>query len=53
MESTNLIHDPRQKERIAELTQQLADLMATNGIAEDQMPMDEGIKGELPDKAIR
>ncbi|MEM7475701.1 MAG: sulfatase [Planctomycetota bacterium] len=53
METSNLINEPAQKERIQELSTQLAELMAANGIEQDTMPMDEGIKGELPDKAIR
>ena len=53
MESKNLINDATQAERIEELTKQLALLMAETGIEKDTMPMDEGIKGELPDKAIR
>lgn len=53
MEQHNLIEDPEQQLRIAELTQQLTALMAETGILEDEMPLDEGIKGELPDKAIR
>lgn len=36
-----------------QLSQQLVGLMADTGIVEDTMPLDEGIKGELPDKAIR
>jgi N-acetylglucosamine-6-sulfatase len=53
MEKRNLINDPAQAERIAELSQQLIELMAATGITEDTMPLDEGIKGKLPDKAIR
>ncbi len=52
-ERHNLIHDPRYADLIeelrAELDQRIAE--ATNG--KDQMPMDEGIKGELPDEKIR
>lgn len=53
METTNLIHHQEQRERIANLTERLAALMAKTGIDRDTMPLDEGIKGELPDKAIR
>ncbi len=53
LETTNLIHEPDQKDRIAQLSEQLLELMAATGITEDSMPLDEGIKGELPDKAIR
>lgn len=53
METNNLIQEPDQQTRIQELSQQLTVLMAETGIVDDEMPMDEGIKGELPDKAIR
>ncbi len=53
MEGNNLINDPKQKKRVEQLSQQLVELMAATGIVSDTMPMDEGIKGELPDKAIR
>lgn len=53
METTNLIKDPSQVARVAALRKQLTELMTANGILHDKMPMDEGIKGELPDKAIR
>ncbi|RMF43322.1 MAG: DUF4976 domain-containing protein [Planctomycetota bacterium] len=52
-ESHNLFTAPEQQERIARLTQRLQQLMKETGIAVDTMPLDEGIKGELPDKAIR
>lgn len=52
-ESNNLISNPDQQQRIEDLSKQLVELMAATGIVEDKMPMDEGIKGELPDKAIR
>lgn len=53
LESRNLIDDPAQKQNIQELSKQLADLMAATGITNEKMPIDEGIKGNLPDKAIR
>lgn len=52
-ETTNLIGVPKHKALIAKLSAELVTLMAATGINEDTMPMDEGIKGELPDKAIR
>lgn len=52
-ESRNLIQDPQHQEIIAQLSQQLQELMAATGITKDTMPLDQGIKGELPDKAIR
>ena len=53
LESRNLIGDPAQKQNIEQLSKQLAELMAATGITEDKMPIDEGIKEKLPDKAIR
>ena len=52
-ESKNLINDPKYKPEIERLSKRLIELMAATGITTDTMPMDEGIKGELPDKAIR
>jgi arylsulfatase A-like enzyme len=53
LELNNLIDDPKQKSRINELAEQLEKLMLATGIESDKMPMDEGIKGELPAKSIR
>lgn len=53
MESKNLINLPEHKRLIEELNKQLLQLMAEADIVNDTMPIDEGIKGELPDKAIR
>lgn len=53
LELNNLIEDPRQRERVADLSGQLQQLMQATGIDDDKMPMDEGIKGELPAKSIR
>ncbi len=52
-ELTNLAKHPAHQERIEDLRAMLVELMADAGISQDLMPMDEGIKGELPDKAIR
>ncbi|MEM6364060.1 MAG: sulfatase [Planctomycetota bacterium] len=53
-ERFNLINDPGRTELIAKLRAELNELIAeTHGGKPDQMPMDQGIKGELPDKAIR
>ncbi len=38
---------------VEQLSAQLDQLMQATDIGQDQMPVDEGIKGELPDKAIR
>jgi arylsulfatase A-like enzyme len=53
LETRNLINDPDQMSNIEQLSRQLAELMAATGITEDKMPLDEGIKENLPDKAIR
>ena len=52
-ELKNLISDPKQKNRIAELRTQLTELMKATGIEKDKMPLDEGVKEELPDESIR
>lgn len=53
LELKNLIDQPDQQDRIKELQIQLQQLMVATGITKDEMPLDEGIKGDLPDKAIR
>ncbi|MFO1066724.1 MAG: sulfatase [Pirellulales bacterium] len=52
-ELRNLADDPLHASRLAELKNELAQLMRDTGIETDKMPMDEGIKAALPDKAIR
>jgi N-acetylglucosamine-6-sulfatase len=52
-ESRNLIHAPEMESVIEDLKQQLQELMQDADITEDVMPLDEGIKSELPDKNIR
>ena len=52
-ERKNLIADPSQAERIKELQAELARLMRESGIDKDVMPLDAGIKKELPDLKIR
>jgi len=52
-ESRNLIQVAEYQALVKQLSQQLLELMAETGITEDSMPLDEGIKGELPAKAIR
>ncbi len=52
-ESTNLIADPSHTALVAELHQQLDQLMRETGIEKDTMPMDDGIGTELPAAAIR
>ena len=53
LESRNLINDPAQQQNLEQLSSQLAEIMAATGITVDSMPIDEGIKENLPDKAIR
>ncbi|MEO6784938.1 MAG: sulfatase/phosphatase domain-containing protein, partial [Chthoniobacteraceae bacterium] len=54
-EMKNLIADPQYAQKITELQALLKKLMADTGLtpANDKMPMDEGIKKELPDAKIR
>ena len=53
-ETTNLIAQPGQENLIARLSKELDRLITqANEGKPDHMPMDEGIKGELPDEKIR
>lgn len=54
-ETTNLISDPKSAAKIAELKAELTRLMQLTGLtqATDKMPLDEGVKSELPDAKIR
>lgn len=52
-ELRNLIRDPAQAGRIKELQAELHRLMSATGIERDEMPLDEGIKSQLPDQKIR
>ena len=52
-ESRNLIDDPRYAGKVKELQAELARLMKARGVEKDVMPLDEGIKAELPDLKIR
>jgi N-acetylglucosamine-6-sulfatase len=52
-ERTNLIADPAHAGRIKDLQTELDRLMGDTGIEQDQMPLDAGIKNELPDLKIR
>jgi arylsulfatase A-like enzyme len=49
----NLIDDPKHAAKLAELRQELPRLIRAAGLAEDYMPLDEGIKQTLPDLKIR
>lgn len=52
-ETKNLIRDPAQADRIAELRKRLDDLIAAADGLPDKMPPDEGIQSGLPDQKIR
>ncbi|MFO1441471.1 MAG: sulfatase [Verrucomicrobiaceae bacterium] len=54
-ETKNLINDPKLAGTITELKAELAKLMFATGLdaQTDKMPMDEGVKSELPDAKIR
>lgn len=54
-ETTNLINKPELAPKIAELKAELANLMLATGLdaKTDKMPIDEGVKSELPDAKIR
>jgi len=52
-ELRNLIDDPKAAGKLAELKTELARLMKETGALPDSMPVDEGIKTELPEKSIR
>lgn len=52
-ETKNLINDPKFDAKKRELQVHLAVLMEASGIGEDKMPLDEGVKKELPDQKIR
>lgn len=52
-ERTNLAADPKYSDKLAELKRELARVMSDVGIIQDKMPLDEGIKQQLPDQKIR
>jgi arylsulfatase A-like enzyme len=52
-ETKNLISDPKFDAKQRELQVQLAVLMDKAGLTEDKMPIDEGVKKDLPDAKIR
>lgn len=54
-ERYNLIHDPKYAPIVAQLKKELTRQMAQTGLTPetDQMPIDQGIKKELPDQKIR
>ena len=52
-ERHNLVADPRYASRLKEMQAELARVLVEVGITEDKMPLDEGIKQQLPDQKIR
>ena len=53
-ETRNLIKDARYEALVAKLRKELDQrIQEANPGKKDEMPMDEGIKGELPDEKIR
>ncbi len=52
-ERHNLVADPRYANRLKEMQAELARVLLDVGITEDKMPLDEGIKQQLPDQKIR
>jgi len=52
-ETKNLIDDLAYAGKIAELKAELARLMKATGALPDKMPIDEGVKSELPEESIR
>ncbi len=49
----NLIKEPGYVGQVKRLKGELARLMKNSGVKRDQMPVDEGVKQELPDQKIR
>lgn len=52
-ERNNLIGDPAYADVIKELQGQLEELIVETGAVPDKMPLDEGVKMELPEESIR
>ncbi|MCM8536379.1 MAG: sulfatase [Lentisphaeraceae bacterium] len=52
-ESQNLAQDPKYKEIKTQLAAQLAKTLKETGANPDNMPIDQGIKSELPEESIR
>ena len=54
-ETKNLINDPKHAPKVEELKAELVKQLAAIGLndSNDKMPLDEGIKSELPDQKIR
>ncbi len=52
-ETKNLINDPAYRDKVSELKAELARLVRQTDALPDKMPLDEGVKSELPDASIR
>jgi len=52
-ETMNLVDDPKYAGKVAELKAELDRLLVETDAVPDKMPLDEGVKKELPDKSIR
>jgi len=52
-ETKNLIDDPACTNKVAELRTELTRLTMEAGALPDKMPLDEGVKSELPEESIR
>lgn len=52
-ESANLVDDARYQDKLATMRVALKDLLAKTGAGEDKMPIDKGIRTELPEASIR
>ena len=52
-ETNNLINNPKYASIIRELKAELARLLQETGAVPDKMPLDEGVKTELPEESIR
>ncbi len=52
-ETKNLIDDPASQDKVRELQAELARLMMETDALPDKMPIDEGVKSELPEESIR
>jgi arylsulfatase A-like enzyme len=53
MESRNLANDSASSKKLAEMRLALAGLLESSGAVPDLMPIDQGIKGALPEESIR
>ncbi|CAG5010602.1 N-acetylglucosamine-6-O-sulfatase [Dyadobacter sp. CECT 9275] len=52
-ENHNLIHDRRYARQLKKLKTELNNLLKQTGAYPDSMPLDEGVKSQLPEKSIR